>query len=587
MKIALAQINPVTGDLAGNIRKIAQEIDLARPKSADIIIFPEMAVTGYCVSDLLEDRQFVSANKEALLEILPHTRNITAIIGFVDYESHKNNGGIQFRRYNAAAVMQDGKLKGIVHKTLLPNYRYFDDKRYFTPARERRPVRVKIRGKSVSLGISICEDIWDENYDVKPVEELAVQGVDLFVNINASPFSPGKFFLREKTIKRHIRRDGRPFVYVNTVGASDNGKNVITFDGISALYDCKGGLAAVAGQFVEETLFVDMDISAAVKNPLKSPVFRREQEIYEALVMGLRDYARKSGNFTRAIVPVSGGIDSALSLALCAEAFGAGNVTAYNLPSKYNSRLTKSIAKQLAENLGIEYRIIPIQQIDNLVKKVFESSAHKIMNKTAKENMHARIRGLLMMMESNDTGALLVSNGNETEIALGYSTLYGDMCGGISVIGDLPKMDVYKVSSYANERYGRQVIPRAAFEIIPTAELSRGQYDPFDYPVVSPIVNELVERRLDPVELIEMFRKRKLDAGKFEPDKDGKTVYDKHTVKSFGGLVMHCYDLLRRSVYKRLQGPPIIVVSERAFGFDLRETIINKWGDTDELRIRN
>jgi NAD+ synthase (glutamine-hydrolysing) len=242
------------------------------------------------------------------------------------------------------------------------------------------------------------------------------------------------------------------------------------------------------------------------------------------------------------------------------------------MPSQFNTGATRSIAGRLATALGVAYTVIPIQQLDEHIRAVFEEHAHPIAQEFTRENLHARIRGLLMMAESNDTGALLISCGNETEIALGYATLYGDMCGGVSLIGDLSKLDVYRLARHVNARHGRETIPEETFDLKPSAELSAGQFDPFDYHVVSPIVGELVERRRSPAELVRLFERREL-----VPDTDGRTVYDKHTADTFHDVVYDAFRRVRRSVYKRLQGPPIVVVTERAFGLDLRETIINGW----------
>ncbi|MDP3882352.1 MAG: NAD+ synthase [Nanoarchaeota archaeon] len=566
MKLALIQMSPVTGDLKGNLERIKKEIALARNNGADLAVFPEMALTGYCISDLVEDDLFVETNKELLKEIAKETKNIAAIIGFIDYDKGKINNDGRIRKYNAAALLQNGKIRGIAHKALLPNYRYFDDKRYFTPGETRNPLPIQINGKKLNLGISICEDMWDENYDIKPIKELAHKGADILININASPFCPGKINKREEIIKRHIKETGLAFIYVNTVGSADNGKNIIPFDGQSLVYDKKANLIVLGKQFEEETILIDLEKASTINKPQ----IQRERELFEALVMSLKDYAKQSG-FKRAILPLSGGIDSALGLVITAEAFGKENVTAYNLPSRFNTIITKGIAERLAKNLGVEYKIIPIQEIDNTIINTFEGNAHAIKNKIAKENLHARIRGMLMMLESNDTSALLISNGNKTEIALGYSTLYGDMCGGISVIGDLSKTEVYNLSAYVNKRYGKEIMPEEVLTIKPSAELSEGQFDPFDYPLVSPLVDLFVEERDSPIEIIEKFKNRSL--GNQFP----KEIYQHYSLELFEKLVKDTYRMLKRSVYKRLQGPPIIAVTGRSFGFDLRETLINKW----------
>jgi NAD+ synthase (glutamine-hydrolysing) len=583
MRIALAQLNPVSGDINGNTAKILDALSRALSERAELLVTPEMVVPGYCIGDLVEDRAFLEANERAVQRIAAAARGITAVVGFIDFDPAARNDDGRLRKHNAAAVVRDGVVLQRVHKSLLPNYRYFDDKRFFTPAATREPVDVPAAGGgTVRLGVSICEDMWDAHYAIKPLPELVARGAELLLNINASPFNPGKRHQRDLIIRGHIERLHRPFVYVNTSGAADNGKNIIPFDGESLVYGAGGELLAIGDQFSDQLLIVDVPINrhgttaAMAETSIELPPIDREREIYDALRLGLGDYMRKTG-FTDAVVALSGGIDSALVLALAADTLGPDRVSAFNMPSRYNTETTRSIAERLARALGVRYGVIPIHDIDATIQRVFEEHAHPIARGFTRENLQARIRGILMMAESNDAGSLLISCGNETEIALGYATLYGDMCGGISLIGDLSKMDVYRLARYVNTRHGSSVIPEETFAITPSAELAEGQFDPFDYPVVAPLVGELVEHRRTPEELLDLFDRRALDAIRFAPDADGRTVYDKHTRESFRKVLDDTVGRIRRSVYKRLQGPPIVIVSERAFGFDLRETIINAW----------
>jgi NAD+ synthetase len=574
MRIALAQLNPVSGDIHGNTDRVLRAIAEASERGADLVVTPEMTIPGYCIGDLIENVHFLRANEEALARVAAAAKGITVVVGFIDADpTHVHEGG-GILKYNAAAVVRDGRVLQRARKSLLPNYRYFDDKRYFAPAASRAPVAVEAGGRSVQVGVSICEDMWDDFYPIKPLAELAAAGAEILLNINASPFYPGKRLERDALIRRHVDRLRRPVVYVNTAGAADNGKNIIPFDGESLAYDGTGRLLAVGRQFAEDLIVVDL--GATDETGPRLAAVRREEEIYEALLMSLRDYMRKTG-FTRAVVPVSGGIDSALALAIVSDAVGPEKVSAFNLPSRFNTEATRSIASRVAHAFGVHYGVIPIQTIDDQVRAVFEEHAHPIGRGSTKENLHARIRGLLMMAESNDTDALLISCGNETEIALGYATLYGDMCGGLSLIGDLSKVDVYRLARHVNARHGTEMIPEDTFRLKPSAELAENQFDPFDYYVVAPIVGEFVERRRSPSELVALFERRALDPARFVVDPDGRSVYDKHTIESFKAVVADAFGRMRRSVYKRLQGPPIVVVTERSFGFDLRETIINEW----------
>src|SRR4029453_13138251 len=373
MRIALAQLNPVSGDIDGNAEKICAAIAEAARQGADLVVAPEMVLPGYCIGDLIENVDFLAANERAIHRIARASVGITSIVGFIDYNLHRQNDNGTVRKYNAAAVMRDGAVLQRARKSLLPNYRYFDDRRFFTPAETREPVDIPTASGETRIGVSICEDMWDDFYEIKPLPELAAKGASVLLNPNAPPFNPRKRHERDALFRRPLAQVNKPLVYVNTVGAADNGKNVIAFDGESLVYDGHGRLIAIGPQFEEELLVVDLGEDAVRHADVELPPIDREREIYDALVMGLRDYMRKS-RFTDPIVPVPGGIDSALVLAIAVDAVGSDHVRAYNLPSHYNSETTRSIAERLSCSLGVRYGVIPISSIDEEVRAAFGRS---------------------------------------------------------------------------------------------------------------------------------------------------------------------------------------------------------------------
>jgi len=578
-RISIGQINPRSGDISGNAAKIAGSIERARRDGADLLVLPEMCLTGYCLDEkLLMNLEFLEDNKATLInELAPASRDIDVIVGFLDFNPGETGPDGKPVRFNAAALLQRGRLTRIVHKRLLPSYRYFDDKRYFRPGTDFTPVEINTGQGRVKAGILICEDLWDDSYEIKPSRLLVDQGAEYIFCINASPFvcssheaRDGKRFVRDRLIRDHVRDCGVPVVWVNTVGIGDNGKNIITFDGLSCAYDRTGDLVSIFPAFAEHQESLEFGPEPL---PVVEPEeFDREKEIYEALVMSVRDYCNKLGIFSGVMEAVSGGIDSALGAAIACDAVGPDKLTLYNLPSRYNSEQTRSAARDLAANLGAEYHVVPIQEILDRMVGEFENSLHPIRNSITVENLQARIRGTLMMAEANDTGKLLLTNGNESEMALGYATLYGDVVGGLAVIGDLSKPDVYRVARFVNRRHGREIIPEIIFEIPASAELKDDQVDPFDYEMIGPLVNDFIERGASPDDLLERFVSRALKPGAYPRD-----IYERYDRDSFRILADDIYRMISRAVYKRVQSAPIVVVSERAFGFDLRETIINGW----------
>jgi len=443
-------------------------------------------------------------------------------------------------------VINQGKIRSIVHKTLLPTYDVFDEHRYFTPALVNNPTTVDIEGHQVVLGTSVCEDIWDEDvgYGVKVVDSLAEHGASLLVNINASPFHSGMQETRLRILQRKAKRLGVPIFYVNLVGGQDE----LVFDGDSIAVDGKGRLIAKGKQFEEDLVIVDLDSDRENPEIPNSPT-KPEKEMFNALVLGVRDYFKKTG-FQHAYIGLSGGIDSSLVAAIASEALGKENVTGVSMPSRYSSDHSKSDASILAENLGIRFLTISIEPIFTAyleqLKQPFQGRAPDV----AEENLQSRIRGTLLMALSNKFGGLVLATGNKTELALGYATLYGDMSGGLEVIGDVSKTEVYALCRYYNHTAGRPVIPEGCFTKIPSAELKPDQFDPFDYAIVSPLAADIIENRLSRRELL-------------------RKGYDAKVVE----------DTLRRAriaEYKRRQAAPAIKITKKAFGLGWKMPIVNK-----------
>jgi NAD+ synthase (glutamine-hydrolysing) len=556
LRVAMAQINSTMGDLEGNIKKIRKFIADAKGCRADLVVFPELAVTGYPPQDLLLEDGFVRKNKKLLEELISGNQvDVAGVVGFVNYRGKA--------LYNAAAIFSGDRLVGTVHKSLLPTYDVFDEDRYFKPSEveEIKPVSLLIDGKQVRLGVEICEDLWDRDYDVKVTALLAEKGADLVVNISGSPFHAGKMLERRELLEEQAKGNEVPLFYVNLVGGQDE----LVFDGQSLAVDKAGNLIAVGKQFEEDLIVTDINLESGVAQKVEAPVHDKKREMFEAIVLGIRDYFRKTG-FEKAVIGMSGGIDSSLTACIAAEALGRENVIGVSMPSKFSTSHSRNDAERLAENLGIFFVQFSIQAIVDGYHRELRIPLEQIRrhfgvgkegdDAVADENIQPRVRGNCVMDISNrlrDLRILVLNTGNKTEVALGYCTLYGDMAGGIGALGDVSKLEVYKLAKHVNERAGREVIPESVFAKKPSPELKEGQFDPFDFDVVSPLVDEIIENRRSKQELIAMGYPRE--------------------------AVDDTYRRIRNAEYKRRQATPSIKITPKAFGIGWKMPMVNKYKD--------
>ena len=537
MKITLCQINPTVGAINQNKKSIFDWYHRAVDLGADLVVFPELSLIGYPPQDLLLRNRFIENAKNALDEIAQKS-TIPIILGNTMMEDNK--------LYNCAFFCEKGEIISHYKKRLLPTYDVFDEARYFTSGSEPFVVKVSINGENVYLGLQICEDLWDKNYSCDLVEELKAKGAEIIINLSASPYRVDRLLDRCELIQSKASDNRLSYLYCNLVGAQDE----LIFDGQSLAYNENGELIAQGKAFEEEILMVDVKNSQTID--LIDSI--REEKIYNALVLGVKDYFKKTGH-TEAVIGLSGGIDSSLTACIAVDALGIENVHGVSMPSKFSSQHSKDDAKLLSENLGVDYRTISIESIVSSFEESLKTSYNGSELGVAEENIQARARGSIIMALSNKFNWLVLSTGNKTELAMGYCTLYGDMNGGLAVISDLSKTDVYALSRWVNEKAGFDCIPINSIEKPPSAELTPNQVDPFDYDVVSPLVTALIDNQKSPSELI----------------KEGADP----------GLVKDISNRIRINEYKRRQAAPGLKVTSKAFGMGRRVPIINQY---DELK---
>jgi NAD+ synthase (glutamine-hydrolysing) len=550
MKIGFAQINPTVGDLRGNFDKILAAYEHLCDAGAELVLTPELAISGYPPQDLVFKSQFVPQNFEVLERLHTRVERAALLVGFVD----RNQGrGKPF--HNAAALLEAGQPIRKTHKSLLPTYDVFDEDRYFEPARSVTPL--SFRGKKI--GVTICEDIWTEHYlprplyDIEPVRSLVEQGADLILNLSASPFNMNKPAVRHEMVAALARTYQRAICYCNAVGGNDQ----LIFDGNSIVVNAAGNVIAQLASFAEEEAVVDTD-SAAVQS-FREP--DASADLFHALSLGLRDYLAKCG-FKSAVLGLSGGIDSAVVAVIAVDALGPENVVGVSMPSPYSSRGSIDDALALARNLGIKCLEIPIAKAFETFKDQFRDIFAGVPEDATEENMQSRLRGMILMSLSNKFGHLLLTTGNKSELAVGYCTIYGDMAGGLAVISDVPKTLVYQLARWINSDYvsqggrAREIIPASTIEKPPSAELKPGQTDqdtlpPYD--VLDDILRQYVEENWSARDII-------------------AHGFDEKTVR----WVQRRVDL---NEYKREQAAPGLKVTSRAFGLGRRMPIAQKFVD--------
>ncbi|TVQ16321.1 MAG: NAD+ synthase [Bacteroidetes bacterium] len=546
MKIALAQLNYHIGNFEQNTRKIIDNIKRAKQQGADLVVFSELSICGYPSGDFLEFSDYIHKCDKALEQILPYCDTVAAIVG----APHRNLSGKGKPLFNAAFFLENQKVKHICHKGLLPNYDIFDEYRYFEPATSFHVTEFK--GKRIA--ISICEDLWNLNdnplYTGNPMEELAQQGAEIIINIAASPFSWDHRTERETMLTQNARKYGLPLFYVNQVGAQTE----IVFDGGSMAINPKGEITEELSYFEEDFKIFQVDkiISQKGRIPEKGEDEKRKIEvIYQALILGIKDYFGKIG-FKQAILGLSGGIDSAVTMAIAADALGAENVLGVLMPSAFSSDHSVEDAQKLAENLGCPFYKIPIKNTTDTFEAHLKPWFENLPFNVAEENIQARTRAVYLMALSNKFGHVLLNTSNKSEAAVGYGTLYGDMCGGLSVLGDVYKTDVFRLARYINK--DKERIPVNSITKPPSAELRPDQKDSDslpEYDILDPILFNYIELRKSPGELYQLG-------------------LDKEVVDRVLKMVNFCE-------YKRYQTPPVIRVSSKAFGMGRKMPIVARY----------
>ena len=581
-RLALAQINPTVGDIPGNTAKILDYLERAREAGADLVAFPELATTGYPPEDLLFKKSFLIDNVAAMAKIAAASHGIAVVLGYVNIVSlERPSEEVGPQVTNAAALCYGGKLVDTYHKIFLPNYGVFDEQRYFQKGSECPVYRIG----GVDVGVNICEDIW---YPVGPTTVQCQAGAELIVNINASPFHAGKRAFREDMIAQRALENGLTVAYVNTVGGQDE----LVFDGSSIICNTTGGLVARGPAFQEWLLITDLEFPDAAAKPSRTtssaeaaavgtaknvtvsevalnsrpPLAEQPmsdgidgpEEVYRALVMGTGDYLRKSG-FTKALIGLSGGIDSALTATVAVDALGKDNVVGITMPSRYSSEGSISDSKKLAENLGLNLWEVPIEPAHQAFTDMLAERFKGTEANVAEENVQARVRGNVLMTVSNKFGWIVLTTGNKSEMAMGYATLYGDMAGGFAVLKDVPKTTVYELCRWRN-RQGRafgtvdDVIPAAIIDKPPSAELRDDQLDADSLPayeILDPVVEAYVEDDLSYQDMVGQG---------FDPQ-----------------VVRQVIAAVDRNEYKRRQAPPGVKITHRAFGKDRRLPIVNRY----------
>ena len=558
IRIAGAQKSFPVGAIQKNKQTILDCFEAAEEKEADILIFPELALTGYPPEDLLLRESFVGKNFAVLEELAEFSSSTSGVVGFVDRNLDDNHTDKQKRDIaNAAAIIQNGDVKGIYHKCFLPNYSVFDEARYF--AKGNNPGNV-FWYEDVGIGISICEDIWIED---GPSSQQVENGASLIININASPYDQNKSDLRKELVVNQAKKLGVPIIYLNMVGGQDE----LVFDGGSFVVDGKGEILYQAQQFEEELFYIDLDLEvkeqpkgsileirqkASELDPLQSALLLSKNEsLYSALKLGLFDYVSKN-NFEKVLIGLSGGIDSALTATIAVDALGSDNVIGVALPSKYNTEESLVDAKLLAENLEIEFKVIEIEEIVNIFRNTLMESVNDELGQTTDENIQSRVRGNILMALSNQTGAMVVSTGNKSEIAVGYSTLYGDLAGGFALLKDLYKTEVYNLANFRNSI--SNVIPQNTIDKEPSAELRPDQFDKDSLPEY-----ELLD------EILRMY---------IEEDSSSEKIISTGIDEN---IVYDVLSKVDRNEYKRKQVAPGVKLTEKAFGKDRRMPITNTY----------